>query len=258
MNVRRALTYLFADPRWPSRLGIAMLLNLLPTAMIAYRQLVMEDGDPQSAELLGNLAWTGVTTFAMIPIYGYLLRIVRNVVAGADLPLPEWTDVQRLLRDGLALWGIVFVWGLPGNLLGSAAGTASGEDDTGRILLSLLGMLLVLVVVYAVLIVQPAAEARLAVTGSFLAGLDVRAALATVRRNLGGYIRLLLVTLVGGVGIFGIGFGLVWLVQAATGGAPTFSRVLTIATILVGLTLGPYLQFALYHLYGQVYARAMP
>ena len=67
MNVRRALTYLFADPRWPGKLGIAMLLNLLPTALIAYRQLVMDNGDPQSADPLGNLLWTGATTFAMIP-----------------------------------------------------------------------------------------------------------------------------------------------------------------------------------------------
>ncbi|MCD6032256.1 MAG: hypothetical protein K0S78_4438 [Thermomicrobiales bacterium] len=111
MNVRRALTYLFADPRWPGKLGIAMLLNLLPTALIAYRQLVMDNGDPQSADPLGNLLWIGATTFAMIPVYGYLLRIVRNVVAGADLLLPEWTDGQRLLHDGLSLWCIVVLWG---------------------------------------------------------------------------------------------------------------------------------------------------
>jgi hypothetical protein len=132
MNVRRALTYLFADPRWPGKLGIAMLLNLLPTALIAYRQLVMDNGDPQSADPLGNLLWTGATTFAMIPVYGYLLRIVRNVVAGADLLLPEWTDVQRLLHVGLSLWCIVVLWGLPSTLLRAIGNPTIFGDDLGR------------------------------------------------------------------------------------------------------------------------------
>ena len=81
--------------------------------------------------------------------------------------------------------------------------------------------------------------------------------LPRLRRNRGGYVRLFLVTLVGGLGVFGVGFGLVWLAQSAMGQAPEYQHVLAIATILVAVTVGPYLQFVLYHVNGQMYARAM-
>lgn len=258
MDLRRALTYLFADPRWPAKLGVAMLLNLLPTALSGYWQLrVAWDGGTLSADPVGAFVWNGLTTFAMIPLYGYLLRIVRNLVAGTDLPLPEWSDAGRLLRDGLSLWGIVVLWGLPSTLLGAIVDPFIVGADLGRVMVGLVFMLFVLVVVFAVLVVQPAAEARLAVTGSFRAGVDVRAALATVRRNRGGYVRLFLVTLAGGLGVAGIGFGLVWLAKSALGGATEFQNVLGVSSVVVAATVGPYLQFVLYHLYGQVYGRTM-
>ena len=130
-------------------------------------------------------------------------------------------------------------------------------DELGQAVVVVVIILLLFVVVFAVLVVQPAAEARLAVTGSFRAGVDVRAALATVHRNRGGYIRLFLLTFAGGLLVAGIGFGLVWLVTSAVGGATEFQDVLGVTGVVVGATVGPYLQFVLYHLYGQVYARTM-
>jgi hypothetical protein len=32
VNIRRAPTFLFQDPRWVGKLGVAMVLNLVPAA----------------------------------------------------------------------------------------------------------------------------------------------------------------------------------------------------------------------------------
>ena len=249
MKLRRALTFLFQDPRWVGKLGIAMVLNLVPAALIGNRLIT---GSPLQATAF-DLLWAPLVGLAMVPLFGFLLRITRNVVAGHDVPLPEWSAFGGLLRDGLKLWGVVSLWALPAGLARIAASPLAGDGSGGGWPAIDATITVVSLIVF---VVQPAAEARLAVTGSLVAGLDVPAVFATVRRNLGGYLRLPLVLLVGvGVGI-GLSMGLVALVWRALGGAPSRREITVVGMTVAFVLLLPYTQFALYHLFGQVYARA--
>jgi Protein of unknown function (DUF4013) len=259
MNVRRAFTYLFRDPHWVRKLGIAMLVNLVPTALLVFGLLstrdvasaVMGSADPSTL-------WSTLPSLAMIPLNGFVLRITRNVVAGVDVPLPEWADLGDILRDGFKLWGVIMVWSLPERLVAYASGSFSGNSGGEGIpvLDALAG-----VISLTVLVVQPAAEARLAVTGAFRAGLDVAAAFETVRRNLGGYLLLLLVT--GGVVLIGFALSAALVALAWwTIGLQSDSGSVRVAGITsLGLTLavfGPYLAFVVAHLSGQAFAWANP
>ena len=73
MDINRALTFVTDDDRWISKL-------LIGTVIIFF-------------------------SFLIIPLfffYGYIIQIVRNVMAGEKNPLPEWTDWGKLFKDGLA------------------------------------------------------------------------------------------------------------------------------------------------------------
>ena len=46
-------------------------------------------------------------------VYGYLARLVRNVIAGVAHPLPEWDDLGEYFSEGLRLFCVVLVYALP-------------------------------------------------------------------------------------------------------------------------------------------------
>jgi hypothetical protein len=46
-------------------------------------------------------------------VYGYLARLVRNVIAGATHPLPEWDDLGEYFSEGLRLFCVVVVYVVP-------------------------------------------------------------------------------------------------------------------------------------------------
>ena len=46
-------------------------------------------------------------------VYGYLARLVRNVIAGVSHPLPEWDDLGEYFSEGLRLFCVVLVYTLP-------------------------------------------------------------------------------------------------------------------------------------------------
>jgi hypothetical protein len=196
------------------------------------------------------IALDAARRLAVVPLFGFDLRIMRRVVAGTNVPLPTWSDLGGIARDGLKLWVVTSLWMLPETttrLLGDALASETGDDQP----LALRG--LVLLIGLVVLIVQPAAEVRLAATGSVGAGLDVRAAFRTVGRNFGGYL-LLLVLGISALVIFSLALGLVWLAWSASGGQPSLVEVVT-----VGIATGPlipYYRWVSAHLYGQAYRRA--
>ncbi len=178
MDVGRAFTYLFRDRRWSRMLGFAALLGLAPAALNPLRATVLADrlsaDDPIPSALYGV-----IVGLAGVPVSGYALRIVRGVAAGSDVPLPGWSEFHGLVRDGLKAWGVVTVWTLPGTLGEIAEGIGPGEaDGDGRLALRCLVTLMGLVL----LVVEPAAEARLATTGSFAAATAGAAVLAPTGR----------------------------------------------------------------------------
>jgi hypothetical protein len=187
-----------------------------------------------------------------LPLFGFGLRITRRVAMGNDLPLPDWADLGDLVRDGLKAWIVFTIWWLPANLADFVAGPGAGAAEGGGIALRGLGALLQL----GIVVIGPAAETRLAVTGTVAAGLDARAAFGTVARNTGGYLVLALVTVVisGTFVVLGVG-----IVRLAWGGQlPGLREAIWSGTTLTILLFGSYTQFVFAHLAGQAYRRATP
>jgi hypothetical protein len=46
-------------------------------------------------------------------VYGYIARLVRNVIAGEAYPLPEWDDLGEYFSEGLRLFCVALVYMLP-------------------------------------------------------------------------------------------------------------------------------------------------
>jgi len=46
-------------------------------------------------------------------VYGYMARLVRNVIAGVTNPLPEWDDLGEYFSEGLRLFCVALVYTLP-------------------------------------------------------------------------------------------------------------------------------------------------
>jgi hypothetical protein len=257
VDLRRALTFTFADPRWPATLGLATVLNLPSVLLLA---VALIGGRPTLAWMPGgalgaDLLWSAATGLVSVPFSGYLLRIARGALSGQDAPLPGWSDVGGLLRDGLALGVLILLWFLPVDLAREAAGREPGaSDDVLRLAFQALEGAFTLVVP----VVLPAAEGRLAATGSLPAALDPRAAVATVRRNPGGYALIAVALVIGGAVAFGLGIGLVAAGSATAGGALGRRETVVVGLLAALAVLGSYGWFVLYHLTGQAYAGAHP
>ena len=251
MQIRRALNFALQDPGWARKFGVAVLLGLAPAAMLLFNGWVLRHRLP-TGEPLWSFLVAAAVGLASVPLLGFDFRITRQVVAGVDLPLPQWSDFASIARDGLKLWTVVYLWELPATLAQLVAGalSSSAGDEAP---LALRG--LALVAQLAVLVARPAAEARVAATGSLAAGLDVRAVFAIVRRNLGGYLLLLLVVVVGGAVWLGLSFGVVWLAWSAGGGQPALRDVAVVGPPFA-LVAFPYSRWVIAHLYGQAYGRA--
>ena len=200
MDVGRAFGFLFQDPRWVTKLLVAALMLVIPI-------------------------------FGWLVLFGYAMRITRQVAGGTDLPLPAWDDLGGLFVEGLKAFGVAFVWSLPASILSSIGQFGARDGDAGPILLF---SCLSLFVSLAVGVVLPAALARTAVTGSFGAGLDVGTVVGLVRNNLGDYLILILMGILSGL-IAALGF---------------------IALCVGVLVTIPYAYFLMAHLYGQAYYRA--
>lgn len=253
MEVGRALTFFFHDPRWVSKLAVAMLLNIVPTLLMAIAQFRGIPGLMTiPPELTTSPFWAVLTGLTTVPLFGYGLRVARNAIAGHDLPLPAWADITGVLQDGLKVWALISIWGIPAMVLQQLTGFDASNEDV-RLL-----VFLAVPVTLLVSIVQPAAEGRLAASGSLRSGLDVGAALRLVRANKGTYVRLFLVALAGlavGVGLGVIASLVVWPLLHLP--SDRRSRIAA-GFVLASLFLRPYGLIGLSYLIGKVYAQASP
>jgi len=85
MDIGKAFAYISEDEEWMKKLLIGALIGAVPVANFA--------------------------------IFGYQAEIARNVAAGEERPLPDWSDFGRFFVDGLRLVGVFFVYFLPMILL---------------------------------------------------------------------------------------------------------------------------------------------
>ncbi len=104
-NPGRAFTFAFEDRRWPFKLGLLLLIGLIPG--------------------LNLIAWVG-----------YAASIAHNIARDNHEPLPSWDDWADILVRGLLTWVAWFVYWLPiGILLGGIllTGLIAGTPDVGMI-----------------------------------------------------------------------------------------------------------------------------
>ncbi|MCP4358414.1 MAG: DUF4013 domain-containing protein [Chloroflexi bacterium] len=85
MDIGKAFAYISEDEEWTKKLLVGALIGAVP--------------------------------FANFAIFGYQAEIARNVAAGEERPLPDWSDFGRFFLDGLRLVAAFFVYLLPMILL---------------------------------------------------------------------------------------------------------------------------------------------
>jgi hypothetical protein len=185
MDLGKAYAFSFDDPRFLQKVLIAALFTLLSVIFI---------GAPF--------------------LFGYLLRLLRNVHAGMEHPLPEWDDLGPMAVDGLLLIIVLFIYNLP-NILLSCLGQLSSIPVNGRELNDAyaIGLFaassafscLSLALSIAAYVFTPALCIRYARTGDISESLKFGEALAIMRRNGGSYAAVLLIGFVNGIlGLLGI------------------------------------------------------
>jgi len=75
---------------------------------------VFEDARWINKVLIGGIFQLLAFMLIGIPfLLGYLAKLVRNVVADATLPLPEWDDLGEMFSEGLRLIGVALVYAIP-------------------------------------------------------------------------------------------------------------------------------------------------
>lgn len=215
MDIQKALTYVFDDENWVTKGLIGLVLSFL--------------------------------SFLIIPaifVQGYLIWIVRNVMAGEEHPLPQWTDWSKMFMDGLYLIIAFLVYTLPIWLLmgcgllffvpagfteGDMAGALAGAGSIGFVLLSCLAALygLVMAVLSPAITIQYAREGNLSACFRFTEIWDM------TRNNLGDIIIALAV-------ILGVG-----LVLGLVGAVPLIGWLIALAASI-------YTTFVSGHLFGQI------
>lgn len=226
IDIGRAFTFVTEDPKGINKVLIGGGLAFLT--------------------LLAIITIIGWIPLALILI-GYNIQLARNVIAGAQNPLPEWDNWGERIVDGFKGWLVGFVYGLPATIIsgifqapsyvsrfrdsvsgttttGGAAAATSGLSALG----SCLGFLLT--IVFGMFVA--AAVGRYAATSDLGQAFQIGAVFATVRQNVGTY---LVISLMG-----------------------TIVLAMVAALGLIAFCIGVfftafYSQLVLYHMYGQAH-----
>lgn len=80
----KPFTYVFDDPRWLQKILVGGLFYL-----------------------------AGFLIIGWFFIFGYVAQVTRNIIAGAEKPLPEWEDLGGFFNEGARLFGVLLLWVLP-------------------------------------------------------------------------------------------------------------------------------------------------
>jgi len=185
----RPFTFVFDDPRWVPKILLGGVFTLASIFLVG-----------------------------IFFIYGYLARLVRNVINGVQYPLPEWDDLGEYFTEGVKLFVVGLVYAIPVivvvciAVIPAAILNANGsENDAMR---SLGGMTasciwcLMFPVSVAMALWVPAALLAVVVTGEFSAAFQFANIWKYIRANIGNYLLAFVVWL---VARFAAGFGFVLL-----------------------------------------------
>jgi hypothetical protein len=201
MDIGRAFNYPRNDPGWVTKMLILGLVSIVPIL---------------------NLAG-----------FGYMIEGLRRVARGDEATLPEWDNFGGYFMDGLRVGVTYLVYAIPlllvvGVVIGMAI--ASGDDGGAMGLVSLLANLFQLFWQFLMWVVWPALVLQVAFREGWAVGFDFSAMMASVTRNVGAYVMVLVMTIafgiLGSLGILACGVGI--------------------------LITAPYAQMCTAHLFGQL------
>lgn len=95
MNITRAVSILFEDRDWQSKLAITAIITAVSALLTPL--------------IVGLAGWA--------LLLGYQIEIIRNVRTGSPTPLPRWNDYSRFLSLGGPVLVAFIVYNLPTALL---------------------------------------------------------------------------------------------------------------------------------------------
>ena len=169
MDIAVALTYITKDEAWLKKVLIGGLVLLIP--------------------FVGGLI-----------LYGFGVRIARNVIAGELNPLPEWDDIGGDLSRGFFVLLGGFIWGLPIWVLYVCTLILSSASDGAGIVALFINVCLIMPLsVILGIFIGPTLIGRFAQTDDFKSMLDFNAVFATIRSiGVGPYLLYLVLAIVAG------------------------------------------------------------
>lgn len=181
----RPLAFVFDDPQWISKILLGALFSLASIVLIG-----------------------------IFIVYGYMARLVRQVIAGMDRPLPDWSDIGDYIAEGVKLFLVTLVYAMPIIFLAFLTVPLSiftDSNDVNEGLKAATGILsagvgcLLVPLGFATAAWVPAALLRAVALGSFGEAFNFRAIWAFIRANAINYLLAYVVWIVARMVV---GFGL--------------------------------------------------
>jgi len=234
MEVGKALSFVFEDEEWAAKFLLGAVIMLVPI-------------------------------FGWLVFMGYVIALIRNVVADDPRPLPAWVDIGDYFMDGLMYWVATLVYAIPIFLLICPLVViwippilAQENQDLTGILSGVSGLLTVglgcLMALYGILLrlLRPVLQIRYAERGEIGACLRFGEVFRFLFANIGPIIIAELLAWAAGM-IIGSIVGTMGAVLALV---PVCGQILVMLVGLVMLPVGAWLMVFSGHLYGQIARRA--
>ena len=228
MNIQKALTYPFEDKQWTGKIGIGVLISIVPIL---------------------NFAWLG-----------YILELMRQVIKGNPLPMPDWNNLGKKFMDGLFLFLAGFVYALPVILLigvplavmivpAILAGNSNNQSIASAIATagSMVAMCLTcvfLLYALALSVLFPAIYVEYAAKGTFASCFNFKDIFAQIGKNTGVYFTAWGVYLGVAIGASLVG----GIIGGLLGWIPCLGQLIA---VVVGVASGIYALLVFAHLFGQ-------
>jgi hypothetical protein len=228
MNIQKALSYPFEDKQWTGKVGIGVLISIVPIL---------------------NFAWLG-----------YIIELMRQVIKGNPLPMPDWNNLGKKFMDGLFLFLAGFVYALPVILLigvplavmivpAILAGNSNNQSIASAIATagSMVAMCLTcvfLLYALALSVLFPAIYVEYATKGTFASCFNFKDIFAQIGKNTGVYFTAWGVYLGVAIGASLVG----GIIGSLLGWIPCLGQLIA---VVVGVASGIYALLVFAHLFGQ-------
>lgn len=224
MDFGKAFNYPFEDERWLSKSLVGALVAAIPII---------------------NFAWMG-----------YLIDVLKNVMAGDPRPLPEWGDFGDKWMRGFIIFLASLVYALPviilmcilGVLFFIPAQAQSGDVQEGLfgIFAGVGGLFACLAALYGLFLtyIYPAVYIHYARVGTFGAFFEFGNIFKVASKDTGKYLTAWLLSLVAGLVVGGV----VVVLSVVLGWIPCIGQILI---WVVSAVAGVYVFYVYAHLFGQ-------